>query len=259
MEAQASKVSRVMVDLELIGKDKRQGHLNTVISHHSIHDVSKLRKVLDESKLMVRVNPIHAHSENEINSVVNFGADVIMLPMFTSRPEVEKFIQFVDGRATVNLLLETPQALVRVDEILKVKGIEEIHVGLNDLHLGMGLQFMFELLSGGIVEYLADKINQAGIKFGFGGIAQLGKGMLDSSFILSEHYRLGSEMVILSREFNSDISEDKITGKNNIRVEIQKLNNYLNQLRALSQAQVSANREELIKQVNNILNLSNPI
>jgi citrate lyase beta subunit len=243
VEAQVSKVSRVMVDLELIGKDKRQGHLNTVISRHSIHDIENLRRVLDESQLMVRVNPINAHSKNEIDSVIDLGADVIMLPMFTTCFEVETFIELVDRRAIVNLLLETPQALVRVDEILRVDGIDEVHVGLNDLHLGLGINFMFELLSGGIVEYLASKITQAGIKFGFGGIAQLGKGMLDSSLILSEHYRLGSEMVILSREFNSNLSEDKLAGKINIRVEIQKLDNYLNQLRSLSQTQLYANKE----------------
>lgn len=36
------------------------------------------------------------------------------------------------------LLLETPEAVSVVDDILKLKGIDEMFVGLNDLSLGYG-------------------------------------------------------------------------------------------------------------------------
>ena len=52
----------------------------------------------------------------------------------------------VNKRVKTCLLLETSQALCRLDDILTLEGIDEIHIGLNDLHLSMGLDFMFELL-----------------------------------------------------------------------------------------------------------------
>ena len=162
--AQESGIERIMVDLEVIGKEKRQGHLNTVFSKHTFEDIENMKKVLSKSKLLVRINPIHNDSKEEIDKVISLGADIIMLPMFTTAEEVKKFIDYISKRATVCLLLETTQSLVRIDEILEVKGIDEIHVGLNDLHLAMNLDFMFELLSGGIVEYLSKKIISKNIK-----------------------------------------------------------------------------------------------
>ena len=199
--AEQCGVNRVLVDLEILGKAERQGDLDTLISGHSISDIEGVRKVLEKAKLVVRVNPIHSGSAQEIGKVLCYEPDVLMLPMFTSSDEVQKFVDLVDGRAAVNLLLETPQALVRLDEIIRIDGVSEVHVGLNDLHLAMKLDFMFELLSGGVVEYVAGRVRSLRRKFGFGGISRLGDGDLDSSLILSEHCRLGSEMVILSRQF----------------------------------------------------------
>ena len=199
--AQKAGVERIFVDLEINGKVERQGHLDTVISHHTLSDVIAIKKVLTTSKLLVRVNPIFEGSKQEIDTVIDAGADVIMLPMFTTAEEVEKFIRYVDGRARTCLLLETAPALARLDDILEVPGIDEIHVGLNDLHLSMHLDFIFELLGDGIVEYICSKIAAKHIPYGFGGIARVGLGMLPAEYIIAEHHRLGSQMAILSRSF----------------------------------------------------------
>lgn len=53
-------------------------------------------------------------------------------------------------------LLETPEAVKIVDDIIKLDGLDEIFVGLNDLSLGYGKKFMFELLCDGTVEKLSD-------------------------------------------------------------------------------------------------------
>jgi|MGYP000026645973 hypothetical protein len=74
-------------------------------------------------------------------------------------------------------------------------------IGLNDLSLGYGKNFMFELLLDGTVEELCLKFRKGGIPYGFGGIASLGKGMLPSEYVIKEHYRLGSACAILSRSF----------------------------------------------------------
>lgn len=65
---------------------------------------------------------------------------------------------------------------------------------------------MFELLSNGMVDNMAQKIKSQGIPFGFGGIATLTGGAVPGSMILKEHVRLGSSMVIVSRSFcNTDL------------------------------------------------------
>ena len=99
------------------------------------------------------------------------------------------------------LLVETAEAVEKLDAILELDGIDEIHIGLNDLHLAYHMKFMFELLANGTVEYLGKKILKKRIPFGFGGIAQLGSGMLPAEHIIKEHYRIGSSIAILSRSF----------------------------------------------------------
>nr|WP_123608920.1 aldolase/citrate lyase family protein [Mobilisporobacter senegalensis] len=199
--AENSGVDWIFIDLEIIGKEKRQGHLDTVISHHEREDVKKIKNILSQAKIIVRVNPIHPDSENEINQIIEYGADIIMLPYFKTQKEVEYFIRLVGGRVKTCLLCETPEAVENIDSILSVSGIDYMYIGLNDLHLGYKMNFMFYLLADGTVESLCDKFRAKGIPFGFGGIARLKHGTLPAEYIIREFYRLGSSMVILSRSF----------------------------------------------------------
>lgn len=205
--AENAGVDRIFIDMEYIGKANRQGGIDSVKNHHTIEDVKRIKAVLRKADLLVRVNPIHDStdeyccSEDEIDDVIDAGADIVMLPYFKTTDEVKRFISCVSGRAKVLLLLETPEAAESVDEIIKIPGIDEIHIGINDLSLGYGKTFMFELLSDGTVEGLCLKLRKAGIPYGFGGVASIGTGKLPAEAILKEHYRLGSSMVILSRSF----------------------------------------------------------
>lgn len=205
--AESAGVDRIFVDMEYIGKSQRQGGMDTVQSHHTVEDVATVKNAITTAELIVRVNPIHGEtqefcsSEEEINDVIANGADIIMLPYFKTAAEVREFVRLVDGRARTLLLVETVEAVNDVDEILDIDGIDEIFVGLNDLSLGYGKKFMFELLSDGTVEYLCNKFKKKGIPYGFGGIASLGKGLIPSECIIKEHYRLGSTCSILSRSF----------------------------------------------------------
>ncbi len=205
--AEENGVDRIFVDMEYIGKAERQGKMDTVQNHHTVEDVRNVRAVLDKAELLVRVNPIHdatdeyCSSEDEINAVIDAGADIVMLPYFKSIEEVHRFITIVNGRTKTMLLLETKEADAILDVILTMKGIDEIHVGLNDLCISYGKTFMFELLTDGTVERLCRKMELAGMFYGFGGIASLGRGMVPAEMIIKEHYRLGSHMAILSRSF----------------------------------------------------------
>ncbi len=205
--AEAAGVDRIFLDMEYIGKQLRQGGMDTVQCQHTAEDVANIRRVIRRAQVLVRCNPIHdataeyTSTEDEIDAVIHSGADVIMLPYFKTAGEVERFLNAVNGRASTMLLLETPEAVEHIDEILSLDGIDEIHIGLNDLSLGYHKRFMFELLSDGTVDMLCEKIRRKGIPYGFGGIASLGKGALHSEYIIAEHYRLGSGCAILSRSF----------------------------------------------------------
>ncbi|HOY69297.1 MAG TPA: aldolase/citrate lyase family protein [Methylotenera sp.] len=195
-------VDRIFVDLEIIGKEKRQGHLSTVISRHNLSDVIVLRSVLENGRLLVRVNPIHEESAQEIDAVVAAGADIIMLPMFHSVSEVKTFINLVSGRARTSLLVETIGAMTSLEECISIPGVNEVHIGLNDLHLEMKKNFMFELFSDGHIDTMARTLRKYQIPFGIGGVARLGEGLLPAERLLAEHVRVGSNAAILSRTFH---------------------------------------------------------
>lgn len=257
--AEKEGVERIFVDMEYIGKDLRQGGMNTVQNSHTIEDVKSIRKVLSKSDLMVRCNPIHDAFENtqsskeEIDQVIQNGADIIMLPYFKTIDEVKRFVSYVGGRAKTLLLLETPEAVEIIDEIIDLKGVDEIFIGLNDLSLGYGKKFMFELLADGTVEMLCNKFKTKGMPYGFGGIASLGKGMLPSEHVIAEHYRLGSTCAILSRSFCNINNYETIDGVEEVfDKELKKIRQY-EQLCQNNGVDFEENRHEVVTRVKKIV------
>lgn len=227
IKAQEAGVDRIFFDMEYVGKADRQHGRNAVLSHNSIEIIPSIRKVLDKSELLVRTNPIGAYTEMEVDKAIAYGADVLMLPMVMDQHDAETFVKYVNGRAKVCIMIETAAAMARLDKILAVLGVDEFFIGLNDLHISMGLTFMFELLNDGLIEYIADKCNKAGMPFGFGGIARIGEGMLPSDNILGEHVRLGSQSVILSRTFKGVIDVDANAHPIDLKEEVQKVRDRL--------------------------------
>ncbi len=205
-----SGVDIIMIDLEVIGKHERQGHLDTLISAHDIKSISNISETLSvlcaSPELLVRVNPLYDNSLAEINECISRGATSLMLPMFSSSEDVNLFLDMVDGRVPVILLLETPAALVRLNSILEIDHPFDVHIGLNDLHLGLQLDFMFELVSYGIVEQICSLCKQFNRNYGFGGVARLtSDSLLSPRDILSAHVALDSSSVILSRDWRNSI------------------------------------------------------
>ena len=62
---------------------RKTKEFNTVISNHKLNDIIKIKKCIGNSTLLVRSNPIHKKIREEIENIINNGADIIMLPMFT--------------------------------------------------------------------------------------------------------------------------------------------------------------------------------
>ena len=240
-------VDRIFIDLERIGKKERQGHLDTFISNHRLDDLTKIRNCIQKAEIITRVNPINPLSENEINDVINIGTDIVMLPMFQNEEEVKRFIEYVDGRAKVNLLLETPQATKRLDNILCIKGIDEIHIGLNDMYLAMNLRFMFQLLSIGFIDSIVKKIQSVNIPYGIGGVSTLDGGAVSGRLVIQDYSRLGSEFVILSRSFK------KLVKKEDFKMELEKIIDTFNEYPKLNENEKYLAKKELDDGINEVV------
>lgn len=252
--AQNAGIDRIFYDLEYIGKAARQAGRNAVLSHNDIDLIPELRKVITTSQLLVRTNPIHAYSKSEVEKAIGYGSDILMLPMVMDQHDVEQYVGLVGGKAKVCIMVETAAAMARLDKILAVPGVDEIFVGLNDLHISMGLTFMFELLSGGLVEYIADKCGRAGVPFGFGGIARIGEGDLPSDYILGEHVRLGSTSVILSRTFKGIAGVDANARPIDLKEEVEKVRRRLTEIDRWSEIDYIQNQRRIDVAVDNVVN-----
>ena len=208
-------VDRIFIDMEVLGKAERQGGMDTVQSHHVPEDIAKVRAAIgNKAEIMARVNPLNPNSQAEIDTSIENGADVIMLPMWCTVDDLCQLVSMVDGRAKVMPLLETDTAAGNLSEAVKVSGIDQMLIGLNDLHLCYHQKFMFQLLADGTVDRLCIQLHDANIPYGFGGVGRPGSGALPAEHIIGEHYRLGSQYVILSRSF---CNTDKITDLDEIR------------------------------------------
>ena len=208
-------VDRIFIDMEVLGKAERQGGMDTVQSHHVPEDITNVRAVVgNKAEIMARINPLNPNSQAEIDASIENGANVIMLPMWRTADDLRQLVSMVDGRAKVMPLLETDTAADNLPEAVKVPGIDQMLIGLNDLHLCYHQKFMFQLLADGTVDRLCAMLRGANIPYGFGGVGRPGSGTLPAEYIIGEHYRLGSQYVILSRSF---CNTGKITDMDEIR------------------------------------------
>src|SRR5690606_10845829 len=132
---------------------------------HTLEEIAGVAGVLRQAELMVRINPLNPHTADEVQGAIDNGAQRLMLPMFNSRAEVELFLGQVNGRVPVTFLVETPQSLARMPGWLPLlkAGYDEVHIGLNDLSLGMGLTFLFEPMACRLLDPASDYLNGAGV------------------------------------------------------------------------------------------------
>lgn len=198
-------INRIGIDLEQIGKMDRQDPSKQWVSNHNISDLSAISAVLTQAALFARTNPVHNGLHEEINQLIGQGVRVLMLPMFRTVEEAATFIEFVDGRAIVSLLVETASAAIRLPEIVKLPGIDEIHFGLNDMYLDMNLSNHFEILASGFLDMLAGIVLEAGLPFGFAGIGRAKDDRLPMppELIYAQYPRLGATRSLVARVFCS--------------------------------------------------------
>ena len=241
--ATAHGVGRIMVDIERQGKAERQAGRSTVISDHEIADVARIRAACPQADILLRVNPWHAGSPEEIRAGKEAGADRIMLPMVREPDEVAAAAAFGIG---IVPLIETTEAMTRLERIVGIDGVSEIYIGLNDLHLGLRLRFMFEIVAGGLLDHMAAIVRAAGLPFGFGGIATIGGGIIPAELVLAEHVRLGSTRVILARAFSQGAVTVADFERHDLPGELAKL---VQAYQALGSTDLQAQHRELQRRV----------
>lgn len=211
--ADAAGVERIGIDIERLGKSARQGHIPGVrISSHELQDLRVVTAHARHAEIFARLNPLHAGSQNEIETALALGARALMLPQFRTSIQAEEFVHLIRGRAAVILLLETSAALANLNTITTVRGISEIMVGLNDLHLALGLASHFEVVVSDAIIDVSHTVRRAGIRFGFGGVARVDDDSLPvhPDTVLAQYPRLHASSAWLSRSFFRGLPPSRI-------------------------------------------------
>lgn len=230
------------LDLETLGKQDRQGHLDTWKSSHTPADVTAVREAVPDAHLLVRINPLHDGSQAELDDVIARGADSVMLPMFRTRRELGRFTDMLRGRADAWPLFETSDSVRDIESIVAGLGVSRVHFGMNDLHLDLGLNFIFEPLANGLLEEPCASLRDLGIGFGIGGVARAGEGELPPEALLGEHVRLGSDAAILSRTFHRGAPDaEAIRNEMDFAAEVGKLRNIVAKFEQGSEQERRAN------------------
>jgi len=202
-KAEEAGVERILIDLERAGKAARQAGRSLFLSTHQMEDVRRIKLALGRTEIAVRVDPLHSGTREQIDLAVAYGADLIVLPFFQRLEEAAEFVALLQKRAAAVLLVETASAAVALGELCRLPGVAEIHIGLNDLSISLGLPSWFELLTGSVLEKLCATLRASTIPFGFGGIACLSRLDLpiNPELVLAEQVCQGATRGWLSRTF----------------------------------------------------------
>lgn len=254
--AHDSGVARLFVDLEYMGKDIRQKGLDTWKSRQTAQDVTRIREAVPEGHVLVRINPLHDGTKAELDDVLARGADSIMLPMFHSHDDLARFLDLLAGRAEAVPLVETAAALAAVPQICDSLPLTRLHIGLNDLHLDMKLDFMFQPLANGALEEAAEALRNHDIRLGIGGIARAGEGIVSPEHLLGEHVRLGSDAAILSRTLHRGAPDvQTLQSEMDFPAELAKIQTIYANFRTANAARLERNRTETADRIQDVVTL----
>ncbi len=201
IEAQAAGITSVIVDWENQGKYERQRHYDTEINRHSSAELQALTGKLP-LPVTVRINGF-PRGEAEIETALDHGAKVLMLPMAHTPAEVEKFLRCVRGRARTIVQIETAELAGKCADLAQL-GWDYAFIGLNDLMISRGGSWLWEPLYDGTIDRIFHAL--PGRSLGFGGITVIGGGHpLPFDELLREFSRLGASFSFMRRTFHREM------------------------------------------------------
>jgi len=205
-------VQRIGIDFEHLGKAERQAGHDTRVSRHEWTDLAAVAAVLSRASAFARLNSMHEGSAAEVEAALSCGARVLMLPFFETAGEVERFVGLVRGRAEVMALVETAPAAVRIRDIIAVRGVDEIMIGLNDLRLQLGVANHFEVLASPMLEGICEALRTDGRPFSLAGVARSGDAAMPvpSELVYAQYPRLGATGGWITRSFLKGLGADDL-------------------------------------------------
>ena len=127
-----------------------------------------------------------------------------MIPMITSMDNYKSMVDKIDDKVKVIPLIETPYSFFKLSEILEYSLVTQIHFGLNDLCISLGMKNLFEILLSKTFQDIVSNLRTEGMIKGIGGIGnpQISQKVSPLS-LLNRYLKYGSNSVILSRSFFS--------------------------------------------------------
>jgi hypothetical protein len=146
-------ITHFIVDTESKNKQARQKGFDTEIAPVSIRSVGPLVR-MPGVYVSCRINGFGDTTREEVEAAVSEGVHRIFLPMISSVEEVQAFIDAVGGRCETAILIETQHATTIAAELAQLP-VGAIYVGLNDLAISRGSQFIFSAVRDGPFEECA--------------------------------------------------------------------------------------------------------
>ena len=193
----------VVVDWERRGKSRRQAGVDTQINADTADDLAAVRAAT-AGVVLCRVNRWSPWTPAEIELAIDLGADEILLPMVRRPEEVDGALEVVDGRCGLGILVETTEAVRRVDDLVR-RPLTRIYVGLNDLMIDRGGGPLFLALVDGTVDRVAAACAGAGLPVGVAGLTRPEAGRpVPCRLLLGALARAGASFTFLRRSFWAD-------------------------------------------------------
>jgi citrate lyase beta subunit len=229
----------VVVDWEHRGKQRRQLGEGTEVNAHTPADLARVRAATG-GRVLCRVDGAGPHTRAQVELAVVLGADEVLLPMVRSGSDVDLALDAADGRCGVGILVETQDAVERVDELAR-RPLSRVYLGLNDLRIDCGRTSLFAPLVDGTVDDVRRAVQ---VPFGVAGLTRVGCGdPVPSRLLAAELARLHASFTFLRRSFTADVPPHEVA------LELPRMVDEVRRARLRTPEQVLADRVELLAAV----------
>ena len=234
----AAGATGVVVDWERRGKRARQAGADTQINADTPEDLAAVRAA-ESGVVLCRVNRWSPWTPAEIELAIALGADEVLLPMVRRPEEVDAALDVVAGRCGLGILVETMDAVRRVDD-LAARPLSRMYMGLNDLRIDRGGGPLFLALVDGTVDRVALAAAGAGIPFGVAGLTLPEAGRpVPCRLVLGALARVGASFTFLRRSFWAD------TAGRDLAVDVPRILAAVDEARRRTPARSAADHAEL--------------
>lgn len=244
----AAGAAGVIVDWERRGKTRRQAGEGTQINGDTPEDLARVRAATP-GRVLCRINGAGPWTAAEVDRAVALGADEVLLPMVRTPGQVDLALAAVAGRCGLGILVETQDAVDRVEELAD-RPLSRVYLGLNDLRIDRGSSALFAPLVDGTV----DRVRAAcRVPFGVAGLTRPDAGFpVPSRLLAGELARLDAGFTFLRRAFTADVA-----GRS-VHEEVPRIRAACDAAADRSAGQVLADRAELCTAVGADLRLAQP-